>query len=124
MHLHRTYKLLSAGNKYYNEDIALITKKLGRHEFQITSIYGDYQMEELERKFRSFAVKKHGQVVANIRRVSIDATSDYEVDIVLDEDQVFILALVIVINQIVDYARANEEAVEVTQFMKTVSSLR
>lgn len=127
MHLHKTYKLLSAGENYYNQEIALITKKFGRNEFRITSIYGDYQMEEFDTKSESFAVRKQDQVVAHITRVSLDSTSNYQVDIVLDEDQIFILALVIVIDQIIDDQRANEEAVEVTKFMNDlsrVSSLR
>ena len=115
MHLHKTYKILSARENDYNQEIAVVIKRIGRNEFRITSIYGDYQMEELDTESESFAVKKQDQVVANIKRVSTDSAYNYQVEIVPCEDQAFILALAIVIDQITDDERVDEEAFEVTK---------
>ncbi len=109
MHLHRTYKILSARAGDFDRELAVVKKKFSffHAKFDIESVYGDYHIEGLDIIARSFVITKQRQVIATVNRQFFTIADTYGVEIVSSEDQAFILALAIVIDQVIDENRHN-----------------
>ncbi|CAF0932105.1 unnamed protein product [Rotaria sordida] len=101
-HLHPTYNILSARDGDSDRPLANIKKKFSflHQKFDIQSAYGQYAIEGLDIFAHSFVLTKQGQVVATISKAFFSLADTYGVEIAANEDQIFILALVIVIDQI------------------------
>ena len=79
----------------------MIKKKLSFHErFIVDSVYGKYKLESLDWLGRSFTLTKEERKVAIVHRKSITTTNTYTVEIDNNEDQAFVIALVLVISQV------------------------
>jgi uncharacterized protein YxjI len=100
--LHRTYNILSARDGDSDRSLAVVKKKFSliHPKFDIESVYGQYSIEGLDIFAHSFILKKQGQVVATISKAFFSLADTYGVEIAANEDQVFILSLVIVIDQV------------------------
>lgn len=68
-------------------------------KYSIDSIYGDYTIKGDVFKY-NFSILKDGRTVAKVSKKLISLSDKYTVDIDDSEDQVFILALVIILDQI------------------------
>ncbi|CAF3150934.1 unnamed protein product [Rotaria socialis] len=101
-HLHPTYKILSARDGDPDRELAIIKKKFSflHHKFDIDSAYGQYSLEGEDIFAHSFALRKAGVTVASVSKKFISLSDTYGVEIVTDEDQAFILALTIVLDQV------------------------
>jgi uncharacterized protein YxjI len=102
LHLHPTYNLLSARNGESDRQLAVLKKKFTflHKKFDIDSIYGQYNLEGLDIFAHSFTLTKNGRISANVSKKFFSFSDSYGVEIAGDEDQAFILALVIVLDQI------------------------
>jgi uncharacterized protein YxjI len=102
LHLHPTFNLLSARNGESDRQLAVLKKKFTffHNKFNIDSIYGQYCLEGLDIFAHSFTLTKNGRVAANVSKKFFSFSDSYGVEIAGDEDQAFILALVIVLDQI------------------------
>ena len=65
----------------------------------INSVYGEYKLEALDLTARSLILTKEGRTVAIVRRKYFTMGDSYGVETDDAEDQPFIIALVIIINQ-------------------------
>jgi uncharacterized protein YxjI len=101
-HLHPTYNLLSARPNDSDRQLAVLKKKFTflHQKFNIDSIYGQYSLEGLDIFAHSFTLTKNGRTVAIVNKKFFSLSDSYGVEIAGDEDQAFILALVIVVDQI------------------------
>ena len=110
LHLHRTYKILSARHGDADRELAVVKKKFSflQEKFHIESVYGEYRIEGLDLISHSFVITKQGQIVATVNRQFFTLADTYGVEIVSNEDQAFILALAIVIDQVIDENRQNQ----------------
>ena len=75
---------------------ALLHKK-----FHIESVYGEYKLEGLDIFAHSFTLNKNDRVVATISKKLFSLTDSYGVEIIAEEDHPFLLALVIILDQII-----------------------
>ncbi len=102
LHLHPTYNLLSARPNDSDRQLAVLKKKFTflHQKFNIDSIYGQYSLEGLDIFAHSFTLTKNGRTVAIVNKKFFSLSDSYGVEIAGDEDQAFILALVIVVDQI------------------------
>ena len=102
LHLHPTYNLLSARYGESDRQLAVLKKKFTffHNKFNIDSIYGQYSLEGLDIFAHSFTLTKNGRTAANVSKKFLSFSDSYGVEIAGDEDQAFILALVIVLDQI------------------------
>ena len=93
---------MSATDGESARSLAHIKQKLTffHKKFTINSIYGEYTLEARDIPARSFKITKGERSIANISKKYFSTTNTYSVSIAADENQAFILALVIVINQI------------------------
>ncbi|CAF1164260.1 unnamed protein product [Adineta steineri] len=93
---------MSAGDGNSECSLAHIKKKFRvfHKKFTIDSIYGQYTTEAVDILAHSFRITKGERSVANISKKYLKAADTYTVAIADDENQAFILALVIVINQV------------------------
>ena len=71
-----------------------------RPKFDIESIYGKYELESLDIWAHSFTLVKGGRVVATVSKQFWSMTDSYGVEIAGDEYHAFILALIIVLDQV------------------------
>ncbi len=71
-------------------------------KFNIDSVYGEYYIEGLDIINHSFVITKQGQIVATISKKFFSLADTYGVEVAANEDQAFILALAIVIDQVID----------------------
>ncbi|TCK92348.1 uncharacterized protein YxjI [Natranaerovirga hydrolytica] len=87
---------------YKKNLLGKVKKKLSfiTAQFDITSSYGNYQMEGDLFRY-NFVVRKNGLEVARVSKKFFSFTDHYGVDVADNEDQTFMLALIIVIDQIV-----------------------
>jgi uncharacterized protein YxjI len=110
MCLHPTYKILSARDGDSDRELAIVKKKFSffHKKFDIESVYGDYNIEGLDMIAHSFVITKQGQIVATINRKFFTMADTYGVEIISSEDQAFILALAIVIDQVIEENRQNQ----------------
>lgn len=68
--------------------------------FNIDSIYGPYSLEGVDIFAHSFVLMKDGQTVATVNKKFFSLSDTYGVEITSDTDHAFILALVIIIDQV------------------------
>lgn len=82
--------------------IAQVKKKLTffNHKFVIESVMGDYEVEG-NIVAHDFSIIKNGRQVARIKKAWLSWSDCYEVDIESFENPAFILALVIVVDQVI-----------------------
>lgn len=100
LHLHPTYKILSARDGEVGRELAVVKQKSSWHEkWSINSIYGEYKLEALDLLAHSLTLTKEGRTVAIVNRKYFTMADCYGVEIDSAEDQAFIIALVIIINQ-------------------------
>uniref|UniRef100_A0AC34FRM1 Uncharacterized protein n=1 Tax=Panagrolaimus sp. ES5 TaxID=591445 RepID=A0AC34FRM1_9BILA len=109
------FKILSASN---DQELAIVKQKFTflRPKFTIDSIYGHFALDGLDflgRSFRllkddgldflgrSFKLLKDGKTVATVSKNFFSWSDSYGVDIFGDEDHAFILALVIILDQVI-----------------------
>ncbi|CAF3160874.1 unnamed protein product [Rotaria sp. Silwood2] len=102
LHLHLTYNLLSAHDGDSDRLLAIVKKKLTILDeiFNIYSVYGKYTPKSSRSCVHSFKVMKDLRIVATVNRERFGLSDIYNVDLVDDEDQAFILALVIVLGRV------------------------
>ena len=103
MHLHPTYNILSARSGDSDRQLAVVKKKFAffHQKFKIDSVYGEYMLEGLDVFAHSYKVMKNGLIVATVSKKFFSMTDAYGVEIGGEEDDVFILALVIVLDQVI-----------------------
>jgi uncharacterized protein YxjI len=100
LHLHPTYKILSARDGEVGRELAVVKQKFSLHEkWSINSVYGEYKLEALDLLGHSLTLTKEGRIVAIVNRKYFTTADSYEVEIDHAEDYAFIIALVIIINQ-------------------------
>ncbi|CAF4601359.1 unnamed protein product, partial [Rotaria socialis] len=102
LHLHPTFNILSARPNDSDRELAVVKKKFAffHQKFNIESIYGNYSLEGLDIFAHSFTLAKNGQTVAIVSKTFFSLSDTYGVEIAGDEDHAFILALVIVLDQV------------------------
>ncbi|CAF4795649.1 unnamed protein product [Rotaria sp. Silwood1] len=103
LHLHPTFQIMSISNGRSDSVLASIKKKftLFRNKFSIKSVYGEYDLEALDVFSHSFSLTKAGKTSAIVSKKHFSMANTYLVEIADDkDDHVFVLALVIVINQV------------------------
>jgi uncharacterized protein YxjI len=101
-HVRPTYKIQSVLANGTSDRLLAVVKKNFRflqNEFTIYSIYGPYSLKDLDIVAHSFILTKDGQTVAVINKKSVSMSDTYDVEITSDQNQVFIFALVIVIDR-------------------------
>jgi uncharacterized protein YxjI len=93
---------MSAVDDDSERSLAHIKKKFTffHKKFTIDSVYGQYTLDALDILAHSFTFIKEGRKVAVIDKKYFSMAHTYVVEIVDNEDQAFILALVITINQV------------------------
>ncbi len=103
-HLHRTYNILSARDGDSDRQLAVVKKTFSffHEKFNIDSVYGEYYIKGLNIIDHSFVIAKQGQIVATISRIFFSLADTYGVEVATNEDQAFILAIAIVIDQVID----------------------
>jgi uncharacterized protein YxjI len=101
-HLHATYNLLSARSNDSDRQLAVLKQKFAflQKKFKIESIYGEYALEGLDIFAHAFTLTKNGRTAAIVSKKFFSLSDTYGVEIAGDEDQSFILALVIIIDQV------------------------
>ena len=102
-HLHITFKILSARSGDSDRELAVVKKQVAlfRQKFKIDSVYGEYMLEGLNILARSYVVTKNGKTVATVDKKFFSLADTYGVEIDAGEDHAFILALVLVVDQVV-----------------------
>ena len=103
MHFHPTYKILSARAEDADQQLATIKKKFAffHERFKIDSTYGEYMLEGLDVFAHAFTLTKDGQTVAVVSKKFFAYSDTYGVEIIGNEDDIFILALVIILDQVI-----------------------
>ncbi|CAF0980087.1 unnamed protein product [Didymodactylos carnosus] len=100
LHLHPTFNILAASNDGL---LAVVKKKFSflRPKFEIeSSLFGSYALQGVDIFAHEFQLVKNGQVVAMVNKKIFSLSDTYGVEVAANEDQPFILSLVIVIDQI------------------------
>jgi uncharacterized protein YxjI len=102
LHFHPTYHILSTTNNDSDLSLAHIKKKftLIHKKFTVESVYGQYALEARNVSAHLFTLTKEERTVAIIKKRYLKLAKTYSVEIANDENQAFVLALVIVINQV------------------------
>lgn len=110
LHFHPTYNILSARHGDSDRQLAVVKKEFSffHGKFNINSVYGEYNIEGLDIMNHSFVITKQGQVVATISKKFFSLADTYGVEVAANEDQAFILALAIVIDQVIDENRQSQ----------------
>ena len=100
LHLLATFKIILAGN---GQEMASVKRKFTflRPKFDIESVYGEFKLESLDIWAHSFTLVKGGRVIATVSKKFFSMTDSYGVEIAGDEDHAFILALIIVLDQVI-----------------------
>jgi len=93
---------LSARDGESDRQLAVVKKKFAffHQKFNIDSVYGQYALEGLDIFAHSFTLTRNGQTVAVVSKKFFSLSDTYGVEIAGNEDQAFILTLVIVLDQI------------------------
>lgn len=101
-HFHANFKISSTRPYDFGQELAVAKKKFGflHDRFKIHSVYGDYSLEGLDILSHSFALIKNGRKVASINKKYFAFSDTYDVEVDGNEDQPFVLALVIVVDQV------------------------
>uniref|UniRef100_A0A914YP08 Uncharacterized protein n=1 Tax=Panagrolaimus superbus TaxID=310955 RepID=A0A914YP08_9BILA len=94
------FKIISAVN---GQELATVRQKFTflRPKLTINSIYGQFELDGLDFMGRSFKLLKDGKTMATVSKKFFSWSDSYGVDIFGDEDHAFILALVIVLDQVI-----------------------
>ena len=102
MHLHATFNILSARPGDADRQLGVVKQKtaLLKHKMKITSVYGEYMLEGMDIASRSCTIAKEGRIVATVSKKFFAMSDTYGVEIVGEEDHAFILALVIILDQL------------------------
>ncbi|CAF3800760.1 unnamed protein product [Rotaria magnacalcarata] len=102
LHLLPTFDIKSIARGEFSRSLAQIKQNFTffHKKFTIDSVYGKYVLEASDVMAHSFTLSKGNRNVAVISKYYLSATDSYDVEIDNNENQPFILALVIVINQI------------------------
>ncbi|CAF1184675.1 unnamed protein product [Adineta steineri] len=102
-HYHPTFNILSARNGDSNRQLGALKKKFAffHKRFNIDSVYGQYTLEGLEIFSHSFTLLKDGQMVAVVSKKFFSLSDTYGVEIIGNENQAFILSLIIILDQII-----------------------
>ncbi len=98
----RLLKLMEEYSVYVdNKRIAKVSRRVSllRPRYTIESVYGDIEIEGDVLK-HDFDIVRQGQTIARVRKKFIALSDEYVVDIDQEEDYGFILALVIILDQI------------------------
>lgn len=98
----KLFKFLPQYTIFMNSrDVATIKKELSflKPRFYIESVMGSYEMEG-DIFSHEFSILKNGRVVAAVSKKWFSYSDTYGVDIDNTEDQAFMMALVIVIDQV------------------------
>lgn len=96
------FKFLPQYTIYMNgSDVGTVRKEFTFFSpcFNIESVFGNYEMEG-EIFSHEFEILKNGRVVAQVSKAWFSFSDTYGVDIADTEDQAFMLALVIIIDQV------------------------
>ena len=111
LHLHRTYKISSVRAGNFDQQLAVVKENFSFfHEtFNIESVYGQYSIEGLDIINHAFVIRKQGQLVATISKKFFSIADVYGVEVSANEDQAFILALTIVIDQVLAEKEQNRQ---------------
>uniref|UniRef100_A0AC35FZM9 LURP-one-related family protein n=1 Tax=Panagrolaimus sp. PS1159 TaxID=55785 RepID=A0AC35FZM9_9BILA len=98
MHLLAHYNIISAIN---DQTLATLKQKWTwlKHKCEITSVFGLYELTGNIIAYE-FVITKNGEVVATVSKKWFSWTDSYGVEVVETEDHAFIMALVIVVDQI------------------------
>ncbi|CAF2566724.1 unnamed protein product [Rotaria sp. Silwood2] len=102
LHLHPTFNILSARSDDSDRQLAVVKKKFAflHQKFNIDSVYGPYSLEGLDIFAHAFTLVKNGRTAAIVSKKFFSLSDTYGVEIAGDEDQAFVLALVIVLDQV------------------------
>jgi len=98
----KLFKLLPEYNIYLNGNHAAKVKKeftFFNNKFHIDSSMGNYEIEG-DSFAHDFSITKNSNIVAEITKKWLSLGDTYEIDINDDENYAFILAMVIVIDQV------------------------
>ncbi|MBU3184425.1 LURP-one-related/scramblase family protein [Clostridium estertheticum] len=98
----KLFKLLPEYNIYLNGNYAAKVKKeftFFSNRFHIESNMGDYEIEG-DFLAHDFSIVKNGKSIAQINKRWVSWGDTYEIDINESENHVFVLAMVIVIDQV------------------------
>lgn len=111
LHIHRTYKISSTRAGNFDQQLAIVQENFSffNETFNIESVYGQYSIEGLDITNHSFVIRKQGQLVATISKKFFTIADVYGVEISANEDQGFILALTIVIDQVLAEKHQNQQ---------------
>ena len=103
LHFQPTFRLLSAFPMDYERPLGLVRKQFNffRQQFVIESIYGVYSLESLDIFAHRYTLMKNGFMVATVNKQFFSLADSYGVEIVTEEDHAFVLAVVIVLDQII-----------------------
>ncbi len=106
----KIFRFLPEYNIYLNNQLgATIKQKLSflKQRFSIESDFGDFDVEGDIFAY-NFSIYKNGREVARVNKKWISFSDTYMVDIDNDENQAFILSIVIVLDQVLhDYSPQN-----------------
>ena len=102
LHLLPTFHILSAADGDSDRSLAHIKQKftMFHKKFTIDSVFGQYKLEAVDILAHSFTLTKEGRKIAVIDKKYFSAAHTYSVTIADNENQAFILALVIALNQV------------------------
>ena len=102
LHLHPTYLILSNRSGESDRQLATVKKKFAflHQKFKIDSVYGEYALNSLDIFAHSFTLTRNGQTVAIVSKKFFSFSDSYGVEISGEEDHAFVLALVIVLDQV------------------------
>lgn len=102
LNLMPTFNITSIGGRDSGRSLARIKQNFTmlNKKFSIDSVYGEYVIEATGTLAHSFTIAKGNQKVATIKKKYLKSADTYSVEITDDENHPFLLALVIVINQV------------------------
>lgn len=102
-------KFLPSYEVFDNSDrvVATVKKELTffKHSVNVESSYGEFKIEGDFWQY-NYVIKYQGNIIANINKEFLAFTDNYYVDINF-HDEAFVLALVIVIDNIIDKGKSN-----------------
>ena len=99
MHIHSRYNIISARKDDHGRELAVIKQKsaFNMSKFDIDSMYGQYALDKVETLRQSFSIVKQGRPVASVIGNRFSKTYAIKAEISDEEDQAFILALILAI---------------------------
>uniref|UniRef100_A0A914YQ11 Uncharacterized protein n=1 Tax=Panagrolaimus superbus TaxID=310955 RepID=A0A914YQ11_9BILA len=100
LHLHQTFKILAAHN---DQDLATVKQQFTflRPKFCINSVFGEYVLHGLDMTAHYFTLMKNNCLVATVSKQFFSWSDTYGIEIIGEENDAFIIALVIILDQII-----------------------